>query len=161
MAVRFGPPCSNQEQLDDPRRWSMPQIRQQTCCLKRELWLISCVLCSIGWLQKLPELCEPRLQFIWRKDYKKLLREKFRLNWVININRNRYEICRGKLRYLASVKINFGRERYLELLTMKQAAVIFNFWASNHNLPIERDRYLNIPEECRLCNKCEGEQVGP
>ena len=53
---------------------------------------------SIGWLQKLPELVEPRLQFIWRKDVKKHLRKIFRLNWLININRSRYEICRGKLK---------------------------------------------------------------
>ena len=30
---------------------------------------------------------------------------------------------------------------------MKQAAVIFNFCAWNHNLPIERDQYLNVLDE--------------
>ena len=78
----------------------------------------------------------------------------------MRLGREAHHNNRYKLRFLASVKMTFGRENYIKNLKMKDASVIFNFRASNHNLPIERDRYNEDPNIKRICRKCDLDQVG-
>ena len=70
-------------------------------------------------------------------------------------NLNRYK----KLELYASLKKNFGREKYLDLLKdVYTRRVITKFRLSDHNLDIEKGRHRGVDRKNRFCSLCNSQQ---
>ena len=58
-------------------------------------------------------------------------------------------------------KRNFSLERYLiDIDNFKARQIFTKLRTSNHKLPIEAMRSMNIPRHNRKCNKCSSENIG-
>ena len=67
----------------------------------------------------------------------------------------------GKLRTYTKFKTNFGCEKYLTILNnFQQRQSLTKFRISCHRLIIERGRYINIPEDLRICSHCNTGEIG-
>ena len=63
--------------------------------------------------------------------------------------------------YQTSMKCNFGREKYLSLIsnvTVRKA--ITKIRLSAHNFDIETGRQKNIQRSCRYCSLCNTQNIG-
>ena len=52
-------------------------------------------------------------------------------------------------------KLDFGCEKYLEKIPQKLRTILLKFRTTNHRLPVETDRWINMPYNDRsgvLCN---------
>ena len=65
--------------------------------------------------------------------------------------------CQSLYKY---IKLNFESEYYLDNLPESLRVMISKFRTSNHKLPIQRGRYVNITREERKCNLCDDQIVG-
>ena len=54
----------------------------------------------------------------------------------------------------------FVCEDYINKLSYQQCVSLMRFRTINNNLPVQRDRYLNIPRSERICTKCTSGDVG-
>jgi hypothetical protein len=58
------------------------------------------------------------------------------------------------------LKHKFEYERYLNTINFENRKNVSKLRLSDHKLPIERGRYLNIPVKDRLCTLCADGTVG-
>ena len=65
-------------------------------------------------------------------------------------------ICKNYRMY----KTKFKFETYNIELPFKLRKAFLKFRASNNNLPVNRDRYLNVPRHERLCTLCDQNDIG-
>jgi hypothetical protein len=66
----------------------------------------------------------------------------------------------SKLRTFFKLKHKFEYEKYLNTNNLKNRKNVSKLRLSDHKLPIERGRYLNIPVNDRLCTLCADNTVG-
>jgi hypothetical protein len=66
----------------------------------------------------------------------------------------------SKLRTFFKLKHRFEYERYLNTINFENRKNVSKLRLSDHKLPIERGRYLNIPVKDRLCTLCADGTVG-
>jgi hypothetical protein len=57
-------------------------------------------------------------------------------------------------------KDTFCFERYLLLLSQPMCKNLLKFRVTNHKLPIQRGRVLNVPLDERVCTLCNSEEIG-
>ena len=57
-------------------------------------------------------------------------------------------------------KTKFEFEEYLNVLEYKNAVLLCRFRTCNTKLPIETDRWLNIPRHDRVCILCNNRNIG-
>ena len=60
----------------------------------------------------------------------------------------------SKLNIYKNIKLNLKSEFYLSCQKFENRKLITKFRISDHNLQIEKGRYIKIPREERLCQKC-------
>ena len=69
----------------------------------------------------------------------------------------------SRLKFLTSVKTEYTMERYLQYGVRKVRRAVAKFRVSDHNLRVERDRWLAraayVPREQRICTHCDAGQV--
>ena len=85
------------------------------------------------------------------KDY---LVSKFLLECDFNFLRTS-----SKMSLLRSIKPTFHRATYIDKLSFQKRQHLAKLRLSNHDLEVERGRYINIPRQkrmCKLCNKAVG-----
>lgn len=76
------------------------------------------------------------------------LKDQFRQQWLLELNtRKNY--------FYSSIKLEFGFERYLDILPFKFWRNLIKLRCSNHRLPIEKGRWTNTPTQERLCKHCK------
>ena len=57
-------------------------------------------------------------------------------------------------------KVEHGFEEYLDILPSNLAHFLCKFRTLNHKLPIEKERYLNIDHNQRVCHLCNSHSLG-
>lgn len=68
---------------------------------------------------------------------------------------------KSRLSLYSTLKINFGRERYLELVkNMSFRKAITKVRLSDHNFDIEKGRKNNIERQNRVCQLCQSGSIG-
>ena len=75
------------------------------------------------------------------------------LNWHNTIYNS--SICRNYNLF----KRNFGQEAYLSILPYNCVISIIRFRTTNNALPVNTQRYFDVPREDRLCDKCNSMDV--
>ena len=91
-----------------------------------------------------------RTSINWFKRAVKLrLEDQYKQKWHSQVFEN--EKCKNYRIF----KDNFGFERYLIDLPKCHATRLCNFRTGNHQLPVARLQYEDIPRENRICNMCD------
>jgi hypothetical protein len=85
---------------------------------------------------------------------KKSLRDQFMQKWRENINLSE-KCCLYK-----EFKVQFGFEKYLNVLPMKMRINLCKFRICNTKLPIEVGRYQNVARYQRYCKLCNNNIIG-
>jgi hypothetical protein len=118
------------------------------------------------WLFKIKQILdESGLSFVW--DQPQLVTTAWLGNALLQRQKDMYlqmwkqkcDNC-GKALHYSMFKDNFGFEQYLDNLPDNFRIVFTKFRTSNHKLPVEKGRYVNIPREERTCTLCETDTVG-
>ena len=73
------------------------------------------------------------------------------LRFAPNSNRN----AASSFRACAKLKTNFKRSSYINKLPNNLCKILMAFITRNHRLPIETDRWQNIPVQQRQCPNCD------
>ena len=82
------------------------------------------------------------------------LTDQFKQEWYSDINTLR-KCCSYRL-----FKTDFAFEPYLLTLSYNNRITLWKFRVSDHKLPIELGRHLNIHKEERSCNLCQQGKIG-
>ena len=85
---------------------------------------------------------------------KRILQNQFVQNWFASLGNS------SKCMFYASFKEKFEMEPYLLHNGKEIYRHIIRFRTCNHNLPIEKGRYLNIERSNRRCEHCLGNMLG-
>ena len=85
---------------------------------------------------------------------KQRLTDQFRQNWHTCIMES------AKSLNYRLFKTDFEFENYFNILSKKNAILFCRFRTTNHHLPIETGRWINIAREHRTCNLCNCGQLG-
>ena len=81
------------------------------------------------------------------------LTDQFKQEWYSDINTLR-KCCSYRI-----FKTDFTIETYLITLSYNNRITLCKFIVSDHKLPIELGRHLNIPKEERYCNLCQQGEI--
>ena len=66
----------------------------------------------------------------------------------------------SKCDYYRNYKLKFEPEMYLSIVPKNVYKLILKIRTCNHNLPIEKGRYINIDRRLRLCTVCTQDKLG-
>ena len=119
------------------------------------LTTIKNTLCELGlsgfWYNQLNLQCSE----VWFKEkIKRCLYDQYIHKWFSEIdNKNIYWNYR-------IFKDRFSFEKYFNILSYKQAISFLRFRTLNNNIPVQTERYVNIPRADRLCPKCSINEIG-
>ena len=80
--------------------------------------------------------------------------DQFKQTWSTSVDNSpkalNYRSCKKRVSF----------ENYLKILKDKDLFLLCRFRNSNHRLPIEIGRWQNINRENRVCNLCQGRELG-
>ena len=119
------------------------------------LTTIKNTLCELGlsgfWYNQSNLQCSE----VWFKEkIKRCLYDQYIHKWFSEIdNKNIY--CNYRI-----FKNRFSFEKYFNILSYKQAISFLRFRTLNNNIPVQTERYVNIPRADRLCPKCSINEIG-
>ena len=74
--------------------------------------------------------------------------------WAMSVNNS------SKCLNYRIFKTELSLETYLDDLPRKMAVLFCKFRCSNHKLPVESGRYIDLPRHQRQCTKCDKHSVG-
>ena len=105
-----------------------------------------------SWFNVIKRICDfGNITFdnIGAVNLEKIFRDIFKVNWKKERDNS---LTEGKLGLLAQCKSDFNRSPYLfSKIFPSYKRALAKFRVSAHQLPIEADRYLNIPRSARVC----------
>lgn len=88
----------------------------------------------------------------------RILHEKYKQHWHEQLFKDYRDKDHGnKLRTYRTFKTNFSFEKYLEWGDYKKRKLLTKFRISNHDLEIEKGRYIGIKDSQRICKLCSTE----
>ena len=90
----------------------------------------------------------------FKKLYKGKLANMYKNKWVSQLQES------SKCSLYRNFKDGLTFEKYLVTLPVNLRQSLIRFRTSNHKLPIETGRYLNILRENRLCTLCLANDIG-
>ena len=76
------------------------------------------------------------------------LKDQFIQTW----SNDMFNSSKGKIN--RTFKLDFGCEKYLEKLPKKFRTILLKFRTTNHRLPVETGRWINMPYNDRSCVLC-------
>ena len=85
---------------------------------------------------------------------KPILQSNFMKQWKCTVYNSR------KCDLYRIYKEDFAFENYLYSTSRKVRRTLCKFRTCNHKLPIERQRYTNIPRDMRRCDQCDSQSIG-
>ena len=90
----------------------------------------------------------------FKLEVKKQLQDQYVQQWLSEIDGN--ELYFNYRMY----KERFEFEKYLLILPEKFSKQMLKFRTLNHKLPIQKGRFLGIPRNKRICEKCSAKELG-
>ena len=145
--------------VDPGKKYSVRMLQTLTECLNFQIH-------KNDWLCKIKQLLDENgLSFVWyfpqsvsttwlASNLSQRLKDCYTQKWNENCQN-----CRKANDY-ALYKTQISFEKYLDNLPLCYSLPMLKLRTSNHKLPIEKGRYVNLQHDERLCNLCDMNRLG-
>ena len=78
-------------------------------------------------------------------------------NFIQTCSNDMFNSSKGKI--YRTFQLDFGCEKYLEKLSNKFRTILLKFRTTNHRLPVETGRWINMPYNDRSCVLCNTSKI--